>query len=87
MDTINGNLFERFSECDLSKLSEKLNKEKINGVDHVVPIDMDKATSKQKAEMKVSKYDSISTLGKLFTGARKERRLNAKKLKKILKNK
>ena len=79
MDTINGNLFERDSDY------EELNEERVNWKDSVIPIDMNQATSKQKDEMKVSKYDSISTLGKLFTGARKERRLKAKQLKKQLK--
>lgn len=85
MDTINGNLFERYSEHDLSKLYEELNEEMVNWKDSVIPIDMDQATSKQKADMKVNKYDSVSVLGKLFTGARKERRLKAKQLKKQLK--
>jgi hypothetical protein len=38
-------------------------------------------TNKQKESMQVSKYDSISKLGKLFYGNRKERRRQAKLFK------
>lgn len=50
----------------------------------LIPIDMSDATEKQKTEMQVSKYDNISTLGKIFTGNRKERREQAKQLKREL---
>ena len=83
MNTINGQL--EYLDCDRSELLKKLYDENMEQNNPLIPIDMDQATSKQKDEMKVSKYDSISTLGKLFTGARKERRLKAKQLKKQLK--
>lgn len=85
MNTINGQL--EYLDCDRSELLEKLYNENMEQTNPLIPIDMDQATSKQKDEMKVSKYDSISALGKLFTGARKERRLKAKQLKKKLKQK
>lgn len=44
-------------------------------------------TDKQKVEMKVSKYDNKSELGKLFTGNRAERRRLERMARKELKRK
>lgn len=46
--------------------------------DDFVLVDEKDMTDKQKKEMRVSKYDSISKLGKIFTSNRKERRRLAK---------
>lgn len=47
---------------------------------NLLPVDIEKATEKQRSEMQVSKYDNISFLGKMFTGNRKDRRKQAKVL-------
>jgi len=50
----------------------------------MVPVDMETATDKQKAEMQVSKHDNRSELGKIFTGNRRERRAQERAYKKLL---
>lgn len=50
-----------------------------------VPVDESQMTLKQKADMQVSKHDSVSELGKLFTGNRAERRRQVKKSLRLLK--
>ena len=53
--------------------------------DGFVPIIREQMTKKQARNMQVSKYDSVSELGRLFTGNRKQRREQAKALKRKLK--
>lgn len=65
-------------EIKYFKEGEKIPKE-------FIPVKESQMTEKQKKNLRVSKYDSISTLGRMFTGNRKERRRQAKKLKNILK--
>ena len=49
-----------------------------------IEIQEDQMTKKQRATMQVSKYDSISKLGRLFAGNRKQRRRQAKEYRKNL---
>lgn len=56
----------------------------VHATKDIVPVNDSDMTQKQKETRQVSKYDNISTLGKLFTGCRKQRREEAKLLKKRL---
>lgn len=53
--------------------------------DEFAEVEENDITPKQKENMQVSKYDSISKLGKLFTGNRIERRKMAKNIKRKMK--
>ena len=44
-----------------------------------ISISPEMMTEKQRATLQVSKFDSVSSLGKLYGRNRKERRANAKK--------
>jgi hypothetical protein len=46
-------------------------------MDQCISVDAEQMTKKQKKTMQVSKHDSCSELGKIYTGNRKERRRQA----------
>jgi len=78
MDTRTGKIHEYSNNDELKKaLSENEDLVKINNED---------ITAKQLENMQVSKHDSVSKLGKHFTGNRKERRRKAKEYKRKLKH-
>jgi len=94
MDTTNGRIISAENQEKLAKALAK-DFEKIHG--HVateeeleetyVEIDEADMTEKQLETKQVSKYDSISVLGRQFTGNRKRRREQATALKAELKRK
>lgn len=77
MDTQTGKIHE-------FKDSEELKKALEENPD-LISVEQHQLTAKQKLNKQVSKYDSVSELGRLFNGNRKERRKYAKRLKKKLK--
>lgn len=62
---------------ETGELYEKLRDVPQDAMDQCLPIDSTQMTKKQRKNMQVSKYDSMSELGKIYTGNRKERRRQA----------
>lgn len=84
MDTKTGQIIKNVDTGAVQELLEK-NKASEQDEKSYIRIKEDDMTDKQRATLQVSKYDSISKLGKLFTGCRKERRRKAKQYRSNLK--
>jgi hypothetical protein len=89
---------EKYMNTDDGSIRELMNDDiRITGVkdkedpnpirENDIPVTREQMTPKQRVTMQVSKYDSISVLGRLYTGCRKDRRARAKELKRVLKHK
>lgn len=72
MDTRTGKIYT--AESMTPDVEKELSRSLTEGLGNFVEIDMEDATPKQRETLQVSSYDNRSTLGKVYTQLRNERR-------------